>query len=185
MPNLGTKQKLGRGPSVIQHTSNIPELRPSILSLLSARYLLEVQRVCRSWYMTIASERKLHQRIILAAGPGELIVSARKGGKIPPALHPYNSNQRKALAMEQDLEACHGGTQLYLLPTATGGVSEELSATSVQQKTGTDIIMNPFLTPLAPAPGEHDSAPSPARLAAVAHRLLAPHAANLPTCHLS
>jgi len=49
--------------------------------------------------------------------------------------------------MEQDLEARHGGTQLYLLTTANG--AEELSATSVQQA-GTPIIMNPFLTRLWP-----------------------------------
>jgi len=51
--------------------------------------------------------------------------------------------------MEQDLEARHGGNQRYFLPTVNGGASEELSATSVQQ-TGTNIVMNPFLTSLWP-----------------------------------
>lgn len=79
MPDPGTKQKQERGSSVIQYSFNIPELRLSVLSLLSARDLLKVQRVCRSWYMTIASEMKLQQRVFLAVGPGELIMPARKG----------------------------------------------------------------------------------------------------------
>jgi len=75
----GTKQRLKKASSVIQETFNIPELRLSVFSLLPARDLLRVQRACRSWYMTIATEKKLQQRMFFTAGPSELIMPARKG----------------------------------------------------------------------------------------------------------
>jgi hypothetical protein len=58
---------------------NIPELRLAIFSELSAIELVNMQRICRSWYLTLAKEEKLQQRIFLAAGPGELVRPARKG----------------------------------------------------------------------------------------------------------
>lgn len=79
MPDPVTQQKRKDVSAVAQQTFNIPELRLAIFSLLPARDLLRVQRVCRSWYLTIASERKLQQRMFFTAGPGELIIPARKG----------------------------------------------------------------------------------------------------------
>lgn len=64
----GTTQKLEKASSFI-HAFNIPELRLSILSLLPACDLLRVQRVCRSLYMTIASEIKLQQSIFFSGVP--------------------------------------------------------------------------------------------------------------------
>ena len=69
-----------------------------------------------------------------------------------PALHPYNSRQREAHAMEKDLEARHGGSGLYMLTTAKG--AEDFSSAAVQE-TGLSIIMNPFLTHLRPQNSEN------------------------------
>lgn len=60
-------------------TFNIDELRLAIFSLLPARDLLRAQRVCRSWFCTIANERALQQRLFFAAGPGELVFPAMMG----------------------------------------------------------------------------------------------------------
>ena len=79
MPDPSTQQKRKSVPATVQQTFNIPELCLSIFSLLPARDLLRVQRVCRFWYLTIASERKVQQRMFFTAGPGELIIPARKG----------------------------------------------------------------------------------------------------------
>lgn len=67
---------------------NISELRLAIFSKLPALALLRAQAVCRSWYLTIALETTLQQRLFLAAGPGELVLAARKGnlGPICPQL---------------------------------------------------------------------------------------------------
>lgn len=64
---------------IVMKTFNVPELRLAVFSMLSARDLLRVQRVCRSWYHTIAKERKLQQRLFFAPGPSELVFPARKG----------------------------------------------------------------------------------------------------------
>ena len=58
---------------------NVPELRMAVFSLLSAPTLLKVQQICRSWYLTIALESTLQQRLFFGAGPGELILPAMKG----------------------------------------------------------------------------------------------------------
>lgn len=96
-----------------------------------------------------ANAQRLTKHYAVSRSTNQAFANSLSGGKSPPALHPYNSRQRKALAMEQDLEARHGGNQRYLLPTANVGASEGLSATSVQQ-TGTNTVMNPFLTSLWP-----------------------------------
>lgn len=66
-------------PSAAQRTFDISELRLAIFSLLPARDLLRVQRVSRSWYLTITLEHKLQQRLFFAPGPGELIMPACTG----------------------------------------------------------------------------------------------------------
>lgn len=90
----GTRQKLRKASSVVHQTSNISELRLSVFSLLSARDLLRVQRACRSWYMTIATEKKLQQRMFFTAGPGELIMPARKGS---PSIIRFRDRPTKLL----------------------------------------------------------------------------------------
>lgn len=79
MPDPGTKQNQKEVSVVAQQTFNIPELRLSIFPLLPARELLQTQRVCPSWYLTIASEKKLQQRVSFAAGLDELVMSPCKG----------------------------------------------------------------------------------------------------------
>ena len=67
-----------------------------------------------------------------------------------PALHPYTSRQREALAMGQNLEARHGGNILYQLPAANvAAETKELSVAFLHQQ-GTNIVLNPFLTRLWP-----------------------------------
>ena len=79
MSDPGTKQKEENVSPVPQRTLNIPELRLSILSLLPARDILRSQSACRSWYLTIISEKQLQQRIFFTPGPGELIMAAHNG----------------------------------------------------------------------------------------------------------
>ena len=80
MPDLETTaQSLTPKTKVALKVFNIHELSVAIISLLSARDLLRVQRVCRAWYLTISKERVLQERLFFAAGPGEMVFPARKG----------------------------------------------------------------------------------------------------------
>lgn len=58
---------------------NTPELRLEVFAMLPARELLIAQRVCRSWYLHVALESDLQQRLFFEPGPGRLIFTADDG----------------------------------------------------------------------------------------------------------
>ena len=144
--------------SAAERTFAITELLLVVLCLLSARDLLRAQRVCRSWYLTIALEHKLQQRLFFAHGPGELIMPASTGEretiflhliaysiptgeKIHAAIQPRTQKQRQLLGY-MDRWA---NDSAYL--TTLDGQPTHLTAREVEQ-TGVHVVLNPFFTML-------------------------------------
>ncbi|KAK3111476.1 hypothetical protein LTR53_013242 [Teratosphaeriaceae sp. CCFEE 6253] len=131
----------------IAKTFNLPELRMAMFSLLSARDLLRVIQVCRSWYRTVALERKLQQRLFLTAGPGELVMAARQGTDLIPAIQPRNTSQLEHMKMTKS-PAMSGPGPLHITINCAGA-KEEVSAARLEAD-GIPIILNPFFTSIWP-----------------------------------
>ncbi len=75
MPKTGGKKK----STTAMKAFNTAEIRLMLFSMLPAKTLLTTQRVCRSWYLHVALEVKLQERLFLAPGPGTLVLSAVEG----------------------------------------------------------------------------------------------------------
>lgn len=83
-PSLKAANAEIKAASAVLKVFNTAELRLSIFSLLPAQGLLVAQRVCRSWYLHVALEHDLQQRLFFEAGPGELVSPANDG---KPVVH--------------------------------------------------------------------------------------------------
>lgn len=74
---------------------NTAEIRMAVFSYLPAAVLLHSQRVCRSWYRTIALEKILQQRLFMEYGPGKLIQAAYKGWPKAFLFMIQNANRKR------------------------------------------------------------------------------------------
>ncbi|KAK4555320.1 hypothetical protein LTR86_007617 [Recurvomyces mirabilis] len=144
MSDLTTKPDAGRPiKASVGKALNISELRLTIFGFLPASTLLRAQRVCRSWYHTIALDQKLQQRLFLAPGPGELVFPAKKGIQVLLAIQPRNDRQVEA---NQTEKRGTSETSTYLVTAASGSL-DETTAAEIESK-GEHIVLNPFFTSL-------------------------------------
>ena len=77
-PTKASNTEIKAAPAVLE-VFNTAELRLSIFSLLPAQDLLLAQQVCRSWYLHVALEQDLQQRMFFQPGPGQLVLAASDG----------------------------------------------------------------------------------------------------------
>ena len=138
--------------SMLTRCSHQPHLRPRIFTPYPGLFLIKRKNVISRIYE--AAGEKLQQEMLLAASPGGLIMPAREicssitgclgvlihlqrfsgGGKPSSALHSYTCRQRKSSTrIETSRLAAAEQDSTFSQPPNRNGVSEQLSATSVQQ----------------------------------------------------